>query len=139
MTTVPHPTFLDDVSFLEQFEDHSLDPAQFSHQGHLRLAWLYFNGYDESTAMRKISSGINGYANSLGAKDKYHATITDAMSRIVCTRIKQATNSDWESFINNNQDLLVDAMGLLLRHYSRERLFSDEARISVVPADIKAI
>lgn len=74
---------LPDNEFLKQFEAKKLPPEEFTHTGHLRLAWLYINQYELDTAIDKITHGIDAHASSLGAPDKFHYTITEALVRIM--------------------------------------------------------
>lgn len=128
---------LSDTAFLEQFEQQTLPPEHFNHQGHLRLAWLYLNLFDLATAVDKVCLGIKTYAESLGATDKFHWTITDALVRIMAKRM--GAEDAWPVFLQNNQDLLNDALTILHQYYSEELLNSTEARMAVQQPDIKAI
>lgn len=130
---------LTDDIFLQQFEQLTLDPEHFCHQGHLRLVWLYLNHYDIGTAINRIGTNIKAYAESLGAHDKFNLTITDALARIAASRIKTKPCENWQSFLKLNPDLVDDALGLLLAHYNKSTLFSNDARVTVIAPDIKAI
>ncbi len=130
---------IEDAEFIDKFESQTLDPTDFNHAGHLRLAWLYLRRYDLETAIALISRGITAYADSLGAADKYHVTITDAMMRIVSARMQGAQDKNWRSFLHRNADLAEDAVAVLCQYFSRDRLFSDEARLSLLAPDIKPI
>ena len=130
---------LDDATFLEQFENQTLDPVQFSHLGHLRLAWLYLEKNDVDTASKKVCTGIKVYAGSLGAHDKFHMTITDSLVRIIDARIRANQIETWEGFVNNNQDLVEDALSLLERYFSKEVLFSAQAKMTLVTPDLQPI
>jgi hypothetical protein len=49
----------------------------------LRIAWLYLNRTPFEEVKALICSGIKAYAISLGAKDKFHLTITDAIVTVM--------------------------------------------------------
>lgn len=74
--------YLDDQTFLKQFESLTLEPCHFNHIGHLRLAWLYLQSNDVSQAAKLTSNGIKAYAESLGANNKFHLTITNALYQL---------------------------------------------------------
>ena len=133
------PTKLTDNEFLSQFESLTLDPQYFNHIGHLRLAWLYVNEHSLENAIELTSEGIKAYAQSLGATDKYHATITHALVRIVAQRQTANRCHSWQQFNELNHDLVTDALGQLKRYYSDTVLFSDEAKQTVKDADIKSL
>ena len=87
---------INDSDFLQQFEDHTLDPSHFDHLGHLRLAWLYLNRYELELAIDKVTNGISGYAASLGATDKFQHTLTEALVRNMADRIKTSKFGQFE-------------------------------------------
>ena len=128
---------LNDAEFIHQFENLSLPPEQFDHVGHLRLTWLYLSIFDQTAASAKISRGIQLYAESLGAKDKFHITITDAMIKLVAQRMKLSSGESWQAFLSDNPDLVENAVGVLLEYYNRDTLFSDQARTTLLAADLK--
>ena len=123
--------------FLQQFETKTLPPDEFTHNGHLRLAWLYIRQYPLETAIKKITQGINDYANSLGAADKFHYTITEALVRIMHQRIEQKPDDDFESFLSVNSDLISDALSVLYNYYSPDYLHSANAKIAFQQPDIR--
>lgn len=139
MTTILNQPELDDQTFIARFESQTLNPAHFTHVGHLRLAWLYLSRNDLDRALALVSSGIKAYAESQGAFEKFHLTITDALVRIIDCRMRAMKAKDWLSFLKENQDLVEDAQSILLEHFSRDSLFSDQARTSLVAPDRKPL
>jgi hypothetical protein len=130
---------LSDDTFIKQFEDLSLSPDYFNHIGHLRIAWLYLHQNDLEQAINKVCTGINAYAISLGATEKFHLTITDSIVRIMAGRINVDKNQSWPMFLESNQDLVEDALAVLCEYFSRSLLLSELARLSLVKPDLKAI
>ena len=130
---------IDDNTFLTQFENQTLSPIHFRHIGHLRLAWLYLNRHDVETAIGLVCSGIQAYAESLGATTKFHLTITDAIVRIMAKRVDAMAKKEWDLFLDENRDLVEDALSVLSQYFSKDRLFSEEARTSLVQPDIKPL
>ena len=116
----------DDSRFLEQFEAMSLAPEEFNHRGHLRLAWLYLDSFPLEEAIQKTSRGIAAYASHLGANDKFHCTLTEAIMRIIAARM--AGEDNVETFLSRHPELVSNMNTLLAEHYSDERLNSDLAR-----------
>jgi hypothetical protein len=127
---------LDDQAFLSRFEDQTLDQGSFNHLGHLRLAWLYLERHDVATAIRRTCVGIENYATSKGATTKFHLTITNALVRIIAVRMQSMQDRSWPAFVAQNRDLVEDAMSVLGRHFSKNRLFSEQARITLVEPDL---
>ncbi|OZG73066.1 hypothetical protein BTA51_11245 [Hahella sp. CCB-MM4] len=129
---------LDDETFLAQFEGQTLDPACFDHLGHMRLAWLYLNRYDLETAVESTCRGIKLYAESLGATQKFHYTLTDAMVRIMAMRFGKSGFDSLEQFLDMNPDLVNDALGVIHQYFSEEWLAQDSARCSRVEPDLRS-
>ena len=130
---------LNDQAFLTQFEGQTLAPIHFKHLGHLRLAWLYLRSNDVDTSVQLVCSGIQAYAESLGASTKFHLTITDTLVRIMAKRINRMEEKTWKLFLDENRDLVEDTMSVLLQYFSKDLLFSETARISLVQPDIKPL
>jgi len=130
---------ISDKVFIEQFENLTLDEVYFNHEGHLRAAWLYLNRYDLDQAIDVFSLRIKAYAENLGAKDKFHVTITNSMMRIIAQRFKHSDALSWQLFLDENPDLRENAMELLCQHYSKQRLMSEQARTSLLMPDLQTI
>ena len=130
---------LTDTQFIEQFENKTLNPVHFNHRGHLRLVWLYLNEFELETAIQKTANGINDYATSLGATDKFHHTVTEAVVRIANERILSQNPVDFDSFLTQNNDIVSDLIQVLNQYYTPERLQSSEARISFLPPDLRPL
>lgn len=130
----------EDLLFVHEFEDLSLDSAKFNHEGHLRIAFIYFTLHDKQSAVESIETGIKRYAESLGVADKFHRTITFALAQVVHNRIEMLFERlkhpvIWSEFLKVNQDILHNALTILESHYSRDLLFSDKARKNILLPD----
>jgi hypothetical protein len=130
---------LGDRQFLDQFENKTLNPSYFNHRGHSRLAWLYLNHHDVDTAVERVCTGIEAYASSLGAATKFHLTLTDAIVRIMARRMDKMDEKDWSLFLDQNKDLVEDARSVLGQYFSKDHLFSETARTSLVQPDLKPL
>ena len=127
-----------DADLLASLRDGSLPPAQFDHANHLRAAWLILGDRslpDPASAFRDL---LHSYVRRVGAEDKFHRTMTDALLSLVQARMA-GQPSDWPRFRAQNQDLFNDARQLLARHYSPARLGSAEARLHFVAPDRAAL
>lgn len=130
---------ISDTQFLADFENKTLPEEYFDHKGHLRLAWLYLSMHDVETAIDRVCCGIQAYAMSLGATEKFHLTLTTAMVHIVASRMAASKASNWQKFLQENNDLVVNARAVLSHYYSDSRLFSEQARTVLAVPDIKPI
>ncbi|MCB9334478.1 MAG: hypothetical protein H6574_25815 [Lewinellaceae bacterium] len=74
---------LTDTEFERQFANCTLDPALFSHEAHLRLAWIHISKYGVDKAIKNVCDQIQVFATANGADGKYHVTLTVAAVRAV--------------------------------------------------------
>src|SRR5678815_2661142 len=73
-----------DEEFARAFERGDVAPEDFSHQSHVRLAWVYLRESDSfDAALARIRDGIKRFAAAAGASQKYHETITVLWMRLL--------------------------------------------------------
>ena len=105
-----------DREFIQAFEEGRVAPADFHHADHLHLALAYLT--DSSSieeATDRMAAALKVFTRSVGQETKYHHTLTVVWIRLVAR--------------------LLDK-DLPLTHYSRERLFSDDARERWIEPDV---
>ena len=127
----------EDDAFLVAFEATTLPEKAFDHGAHLRVAWLYLLR-DRDLAPDRIVSGIRRFAAAHGLLRKYHETLTRFWIAAVDLRMRAtsagAAPETFAGFLARSPDLFD--RGLVLQHYTRERLFSHEAREGFLPPDL---
>jgi hypothetical protein len=130
-----------DQEFIAAFEACTLPNAEFTHQGHLRMAWYYLRGGDYEAGLTAIRDGIKRYANSLGATAKYNETVTVFYARLVhhCLSQEGSRALTWGEFAERHPILFDRVSPPSLRHYKKETLLSDEARTRFVEPDVKPL
>lgn len=74
---------LSDLEFEKQFETCKLIPSYFSHEAHIRLAWIHIGKYGLDQAEKNITTQLLQYVDFAGARDKYNATLTLAAVKAV--------------------------------------------------------
>ena len=127
---------LSDNQFEEQFSNASLDPAIFSHEAHLRLAWIYINKYGIDQAIENISAQLQQYVESLGVKDKYNATVTIAATRAVYHFMLRSDTKHFYRFMAENQRLKFNFKELLSHHYTTDIFRSENAKNEYLQPDL---
>lgn len=126
---------MSDDEFLRRFLDSTMPPEGFDHRGHLRAAWLLLRRLPLEEAVAATCDAIARLATRLGAPGKYNRTLTEAMVRLMADRGGADPALAWPDFVARNADLVLDARGVLARHYSDPLLHSPEAREHFVPPD----
>jgi hypothetical protein len=115
----PHFQLSDDV-FEQQFADCKLDPELFSHEAHLRLAWIHIQNYGVDNAIENVSTQLKRYTAYVNAADKFNKTVTIAAVYAVHHFMKKNPSADFVGFINTNPQLKNNFRALIQTHYSQD-------------------
>ena len=128
------------AGLVRSFEDATISRDDWKHAEHLIVALYYLSHHDAETAYSKMRDGIHnllvkGFGVDLSKEMPYHETITVFWMRIVASFLKSSNGSS----LPNKVSEMVDRFDkdYPLRFYSRELLFSDEARGRFVEPDIQ--
>jgi hypothetical protein len=126
-------TGTEETAFLRAFENGTLDPEEFDHEGHVYAAWCCLRHYGDPVGKDRFVRALKRFVKRHGAVDKYHETMTRAFLDLISSR--REMGSDWKTFRRANQGLVEQGLGHLLLHYSEDRLFSGRARREFLPPD----
>jgi hypothetical protein len=123
-----------DEAFARAFEAGAVTPAEFDHLAHVRVAWVYLReGASVEEGLARMRDAIRRFAAAAGASRKYHETITVLWMRLLADVQARGASGELADVLRAHP-ALADK-DLPLRYYSRERLFSDEARAAWVEPD----
>jgi hypothetical protein len=140
-----------DSEFLTAFEECTLVRKDWTHEAHVRMAWLYLTQLpDTETAFARVRGGIkklnatfarqrSPLCRTANPKDArgltgYHETITAAFVAVIASRI--APGEDFAAFRDRNPDLFDRKFPTLLKHYRPERLYSPTAKKEFIEPDL---
>ena len=112
-----HWQYTDD-EYEHQFETFQLKPGLFSHEAHLRLAYIHIQKYGAKQAEENMCRQIKGFAESLGIYDKFNKTVTIAAIRIMSHFMQKAKSKDFTGLTEEFPQILSDFKGILRQHYS---------------------
>ena len=110
------------------FESATFDPEAFDHEAHVYIAWSLLQQDTFSVASLRFTSALRKITLKFGIGGKYHETISWFFMTLIAERCSQQKRVYWSSFAKANPDLVSNAMGLLARYYSSERLWSSLAK-----------
>ena len=127
---------LTDLAFERQFSEASLDPAIFSHEAHLRLAWIHLDRYGLTRAIENITRQLKIYTRAVGAADKYNETLTIAAIHAVHHFRIRTSCPDFQSFILENSVLKTSFKGLIETHYRTDIFTSPHAKTSFLEPEL---
>ncbi len=117
-----------DEEFEQKFQDYSLKPKMFTHEAHLRLAYIHISKYGSRQAEQNMCEQIRGYAESLGVYDKFNKTVTIASIKVMDHFMTKAKSDGFRGLMNEFPRLLTDFKGLLGQHYSYNVFGNKEAK-----------
>jgi hypothetical protein len=131
---------LTDAALWEAFHLQQLPSKDWTHRCHLRMAWLYLKRHPLDEAHILLRVGIIKLNASHGLVETplrgYHETITRAFLALVADRMRGLADLDDSARFVTAASLPSDA---LLRHYTKERVLSLEARARFVPPDLEPL
>lgn len=145
-----------DDDFLAAFERCRLARKDWTHEAHVRMAWLYLTRLpaDEDVfdrvrgGIKKLNAAFlrrqqmlcwSGPRKERDARglDGYHETITVAFVTVIASRV--VPGEDFPAFRDRNPDLFDRKFPALLKHYSPERLYSSAARTEFLEPDLEPL
>jgi hypothetical protein len=128
---------------IEAFLNRSLPKADWTHQAHLRVGLWHVYQYGLEEALARLREGIRRLNESHSTANTdtggYHETITRVFVLVMDRFLAAADRS------RSLDDLTADFIArypksdLPLRYYSRERLFSVQARRDWVEPDVERL
>lgn len=131
-----------DADLLAGFESTTLPFAEWTHEAHLRVAYLHLLQMAPAAALATMRRRIQAYNKAHDVPTTptrgYHETITAAWIRVLAARLAEIGPADDSlAFFRRNAEFLEK--GYLLRFYSTERLMSLDARAKFVEPDLEVL
>jgi hypothetical protein len=128
-----------DAELLKAFEECTIGRPAWTHQAHVRVAWLHLRRDSFTTALAKLGAGIRRLNAVHGTEDGpetgYHETLTCAFLCAIWATMQSAPPSgSSEEFWNANPHLWARTLPRL--YYSRERMLSSDAKAHFVAPDV---
>ena len=127
---------LTDFEFEQKFETSSLDAGLFSHEAHLRLAWIHITKYGIDKALENIQLQLKAYVKHLGAASKYNKTVTIAAVKAVYHFILKSKSDNFQDFIVEFPRLKNNLKGLMDSHYGIDIFNSEAAKKEYLRPDL---
>ena len=127
---------LSDDEFAGQFEEKTLNPAIFTHEAHLRLAWILIRKYGLKHATEKICEQILAFVIPLGAEEKFNTTLTVASMNMVHHFMQKTETDNFLDFIQAFPALKYDFKRLVSQHYSFDILNDERTRKEYIEPDL---
>jgi hypothetical protein len=131
------------LALVRRFEDCTLPREEWTHAAHLTVALWHLLQFDWPEAVARVRARIKRYNAAHGIHTTptggYHETLTLFWLRAVRAFL-EAERNEARALVHLANDLVASAdKGLPLVHYTRELLFSPEARAHWVEPDLKPL
>lgn len=127
---------LSDDQFLRQFRQCTLDPALFTHEAHLRLAWLVLRSAGSAGAVETVPRLIRQYVAHLGAEDKFNLTLTVAATKAVDHFLRRSRANTFPEFMTEFPRLKHNFRDLMAAHYGFDIYGSARAKVTFLEPDL---
>ena len=131
------------LTLVRRFEDCTLPREEWTHAAHLTVALWHLLQFDWPEAVARVRRGIKRYNAARGIPSTptggYHETLTLFWLRAVDAYLCAERNEARALVDLANELAATHDKGLPLSHYTRERLFSPEARAAWVEPDLKPL
>jgi len=129
----------EDLNFKDRFEAGKVTPSDFHHREHLQLVYVYLCEGDVHAANERMRISLRKFLNDNDVPaSKYHETLTISWVQAVKHfMVKAGAPASFDEFIAIDERLLDT--NIMLTHYERDTLFSDQARLEFVQPDVEPI
>lgn len=127
---------LTDIEFKKQFINYQLSPADFTHEAHLRLAWININDSGIHQAESNIQNQLQKFVAFVGAKNKYNKTLTIAALKAVNHFMLKSKSDNFNDFILEFPRLKSHFKELISCHYSFDIYNSARAKKEFLQPDL---
>ena len=128
---------LTDLEFKTTFEAKTFNPKLFTHEAHVRLAWIYLNTYDVEQAIEAFCTQFVDFVTLYKAKGKYNKTLTIAAIYIINHFKTKSASGDFKTFILEYPELVTEFKHLIELHYSLDVYASVQAKQYYIEPDLQ--
>ena len=125
-----------DAEFERQFQTGALSPAVFSHEAHLRLAWIHIRHYGVQQAIENICFQLKAYVQQLGAAGKFNKTVTVAAVKAVNHFMLKSYADNFYDFIHEFPRLKYNFKDLMAFHYQTDIYNNQKAKTEFLEPDL---
>jgi hypothetical protein len=132
-----HYRFSDEV-YEQKFRECKFPPLYFSHEAHLRLAYIHLNKYGLEQSIENMCTQIYDFAIKYGATMKFNATVTYASLQIMSQYMNKGVSQNFPDLMLEFPHLLQNFKAEIQKHYSWDVFRSPEAKAKIHQPDLKA-
>ncbi len=127
-------------AFVTRFEQCRVSKQEWTHEGHLVAGFWYVHTLGREAALQKMRMAIRRHNDAVGTPNTetggYHETITCLFLNGIDEHIQRQAHLTFESSLATLLASSMASSAWPLARYSKERLFSVEARRGWVEPDL---
>jgi N-formylglutamate deformylase len=127
---------LSDEEFAQQFSEKILNPEIFTHEAHLRLAWIMIKSHGLNLGSEMICHQILAFIKPFGAEEKFNTTLTVASMNLVHHFMQKVETDNFLDFIQSFPALKYDFKTLVSKHYSFDIIKDKRTKLEYVEPDL---
>lgn len=127
---------LSDSEFEHQFITCALRPSDFTHEAHLRFAWINIRQYGIEQAEERVQHHLKNFVEYVGATDKYNTTLTIAAIKAVYHFMCKSDSKNFKEFIAEFPRLKNSFKELMASHYGFDIYNSEIAKKKFLEPDL---
>jgi hypothetical protein len=128
---------------IQQFESRTLAIEAWTHEAHLIVAIWYLKNHTKAEATCYLRSGIISYNVAVGTINSpnsgYHESITLFWIHLIDAYIKAHKSLTISELTSEFLDSKYASKTIFFEYYSKDLLFSTEARANWVAPDLKPL
>lgn len=118
-----------------EFRRHSLPRAEWTHRAHLVVCWVTLQTLDERSALRELRSAISSYNVATGTENSDSSGYHETLTRYYVAAVASLATDGLDAVLSAD----VCSRSAPARHWSRELLFSPQARLSWIEPDLQPL
>ena len=129
---------LSDAEFVQQFTDLRFEPSWFTHEAHLRLAWIHLQQHSVDIAASLLCEQIRLFDQTFGGGKQYNKTVTIAAAKVMNHFIQKSQSTKFQELLVEFPRLKTNFKDLLFCHYSFDIFKKPEAKEKYLEPDLQA-
>lgn len=131
-----HWRYSDEV-YEQKFREIKFPPLYFSHEAHLRLAYIHLQNYGLEQSIENMCNQIYDFAIKYGATMKFNATVTYASLQIMYSYIQNSDSDNFSDLMLEFPHLLENFKSEIQKYYSWDVFRSPEAKSKIHQPDLE--
>ncbi len=136
-------TYTDDdiTAFIHRFETHQVSKSEWTHEKHFVVAFYYIDKLGKEAALEALRELIKAHNTSIGTANTedsgYHETLTVFWIRVISRFLSRNSFPTLSEYCNAFLATAEAEVSYPLAFYTKQRLFSVEARHAWIAPDIQ--